>query len=424
MDKNRSFPNPHQPADQNQSSHNPQRGEERENLAMTGNQPPELESDEWETVNFPNAIRIEELEAATPARSADVPVTPTTPPQTPPNSASGNNTGISQIAELIALIQQVRQRNNELNHRVATLENALHECQIALDLTQNRSQTQEALLNERTQELESAQSKNKRLTYELEATSQNAQRQQILIQTLSEQLETSQHRLAQMERECTLTQQRYSEQTQQLMQVENTCRDLRSRLHRQQRHTLQFKAALEKCLEMPDSMRDKKLDVIENAGVPTGLSESGGIEAGGKPETVVADTTSLTPKADAIKPWAAATGPADTAPKNPVEIYTDSVADWIPNSSLEMLDMVKPAPTLENAGTKTVPSGDAILWENITQLIDATQTPKPAEQPESPTPTPKPFLAPLIYPQQMTKKRHSLAAIDLPSFPRLQDGAK
>ncbi len=414
MDKNRSFPNPHQPADQKPSSHNPERGEERENLAMTGNQPPELEPDEWETVNFPNAIRIEELEAGTLRPSAEVPVTSTTSPETTPNSASGNKAGISQIAELIALIQQVRQRNNELNHRVATLENALHECQIALDLTQNRSQTQEALLNERTQELETAQSKNKRLTHELEATSQNAQRQQILIQTLSEQLETSQHRLAQMERECTLTQQRYSEQTQQLMQVENTCRDLRSRLHRQQRHTLQFKAALEKCLEMPDSMREKKLDVIENAGVPTGLSETCGIEAGGTPEMVVADTTSLTPKPDPIKPWAAATGKADTAPKNPVEIYTDS------NTAIK------------NAGTNTVPSGDAILWDSITQLIDATQTPKaaePASSPtptnaDSPTPTSKPFLAPLIYPQQGTKKRHSLAAIDLPSFPRLQDGEK
>lgn len=414
MDTNRSFPNPNQPADQNQSSHNPERGEERENLAMTGNQPPEFESDEWETVNFPNAIRIDELEAATAYQSADVPVTPTTPPPTTPNSAAGNNAGISQITELIALIQQVRQRNNELNHRVATLENTLHECQIALDLTQNRSQTQEVLLNERTQELETAQSKNKRLTYELEATSQNAQRQQILIQTLSEQLESSQHRLAQMERECTLTQQRYSEQTQQLMQVENTCRDLRSRLHRQQRHTLQFKAALEKCLEMPDTMREKKLDVIENAGVPTALSESGSLEAGGTPEMVLADTTSLTPKPDPIKPWAAATGPADTAAKKPVETHPDHNTE------------------IKNVGTNTVPSGDAMLWENITQLIDATPTPKAAEQPESPTPTQadssiptsKPFLAPLIYPQQGTKKRHSLAAIDLPSFPRLQDGEK
>ena len=45
--------------------------------------------------------------------------------------------------------------------------------------------------------------------------------------------------------------QRYNEQLHQLVATENVCRELRSRLHRQQRHTLQFKAALERSLEMP-----------------------------------------------------------------------------------------------------------------------------------------------------------------------------
>lgn len=68
---------------------------------------------------------------------------------------------------------------------------------------------------------------------------------------LTAQLENSQQRVAQLERECSLTQASYNEQSHQLVQVENTCRELRSRLTRQQRHTLQFKVALEKCLEVP-----------------------------------------------------------------------------------------------------------------------------------------------------------------------------
>ncbi|MCT7952465.1 hypothetical protein NG798_21970 [Ancylothrix sp. C2] len=405
MDKNRPLENPNQPTAQNPSSHKPEPGEKRENSALTGKQPSEFDEDEWETVNFPNALSIKELEAAASAPDTQAPLTPTQPPQPSPTSAPGNNAGISQIAELIALIQQVRQRNNELTHRVATLENALHECQIALDITQNRSQTQEELLAERTQELETVQTKNQRLTHELEATSQNAQRQQILIQTLSEELETSQHRLAQMERECTLTQQRYSEQTQQLLQVENTCRDLRSRLHRQQRHTLQFKAALEKCLEIPDTMRDKKLDVIENTLVATEVSESSGIGA------TNADTTSLTPKTEPIKPWGApAQTSAETATTNALEIFAESNNE------------------MTSADSSTVPSGDAVLWDNITHLIDATQTARTAEPApslnseniESPTPKPN-WPAPVVYPQQLAKKRSSLAAIDLPSFPRLSE---
>ncbi|MDY7021946.1 MAG: hypothetical protein SWJ54_11400, partial [Cyanobacteriota bacterium] len=75
-------------------------------------------------------------------------------------------------------------------------------------------------------------------------------RQQVLVETLTEQWEMSQARMAQMERECATAQQRYNEQFYELVEAQNTCRELRSRLHRQQRHTLQFKAALERCLEM------------------------------------------------------------------------------------------------------------------------------------------------------------------------------
>jgi hypothetical protein len=70
-----------------------------------------------------------------------------------------------------------------------------------------------------------------------------------------------------------------------------------------------------------------------------------------------------------------------------------------------------------------------MLWENITQSIDASQaTPAPAPALNSGNTEnqnlPPDWPAPLVYPQQVVKKRHSLAAIDLPTFPRLQDGEK
>ena len=78
-----------------------------------------------------------------------------------------------------------------------------------------------------------------------------AQRQQILVETLTDQLQSSHEQIAQLERECAAVQQRSSDHLQQFTQSEQTARDLRSRLHRQQRYTLQFKAALEKCLDVP-----------------------------------------------------------------------------------------------------------------------------------------------------------------------------
>lgn len=153
-------------------------------------------------------------------------------------------------ADWFALAQKMRQRNRRLLEQVAQLRQALKENQEALHSEQMRSRDRDTLLAQRTDEFNTLQEQLARLFQTLESSHQAAQRQQILIETLSEQLQSSQERIAQLERECALTQQRYNEQSHQLLQAANTCRELRTRLHRQQRQTLQFKAALEKSLEM------------------------------------------------------------------------------------------------------------------------------------------------------------------------------
>ncbi len=153
-------------------------------------------------------------------------------------------------ADWFALAQKMRQRNRRLLEQVTQLRQALQENQEALHSEQMRSRDREILLAQRTDEFNTLQEQLGRLFQTLESSHQAAQRQQILIETLSEQLQSSQERIAQLERECALTQQRYNEQSHQLLQSANTCRELRTRLHRQQRQTLQFKAALEKSLEM------------------------------------------------------------------------------------------------------------------------------------------------------------------------------
>lgn len=153
-------------------------------------------------------------------------------------------------ADWFALAQKMRQRNRRLLEQVAQLRQALKENQEALLTEQMRSRDRDIFLAQQTDEFNTLQEQLGRLFQTLESSHQAAQRQQILIETLSEQLQSSQERIAQLERECALTQQRYNEQSHQLLQAANTCRELRTRLHRQQRQTLQFKAALEKSLEM------------------------------------------------------------------------------------------------------------------------------------------------------------------------------
>ncbi|NEP22044.1 hypothetical protein [Moorena sp. SIO3I6] len=140
------------------------------------------------------------------------------------------------------------------------------------------------LLSTKDLELNTVQDQLTRLFHTLESSHQSGQRQQILVETLSEQLQSSQDQVARLEQDYSQTQQRYNEQSHQLVQLKDTCRELRTRLYRQQQQTLQFKVALEKCLEMPAS---------ENSVLQQQESRS-----------IIAQQ-SLLQKAQAIRPWSA-----------------------------------------------------------------------------------------------------------------------
>ncbi|HBK66050.1 MAG TPA: hypothetical protein DD000_21825, partial [Cyanobacteria bacterium UBA11166] len=149
-------------------------------------------------------------------------------------------------ADWFALVQKMRQRNRRLFEQVNQLKQALKDKQQGLAAELMRSQERDALLAIQAEEIQVLQGQLTRLFQTLESSHQSGQRQQILIETLSEQLQSSQERVAQLERECSLTQQRYNEQSHQLVQEANACRELKIRLQRQQQQTLQFKIALEK----------------------------------------------------------------------------------------------------------------------------------------------------------------------------------
>ncbi|EAW37743.1 hypothetical protein [Lyngbya sp. PCC 8106] len=248
--------------------------------------------EEWETVNLPNAISVDQL------------------PVTPENNISevveekfaleeveiqpGESENPSQ------LIQALHECNRDLINRVTELEIELDECRKALH-------NQDSLFNQRVQELAIAQDQVTRLFGKLELSNQVIRRQQVLVETLTQQWETSQTRMAQMERECALAQQRYNEQFHELVEAQNACRELRSRLHRQQRHTLQFKAALERCLEMqprqqPNDQHNQpktylNLPKIEQTSPGEDPRESLGLELDSPPIAVS--------RSQPVQPWSA-----------------------------------------------------------------------------------------------------------------------
>lgn len=247
------------------------------------------------------------------------PEAPTEPAITEPATSEPTD-----ISDLVSLVQELNQCNSILLDRVSQLEEALESSQVALQAEVGRSQefpltpaSVSSPLNSQSAHLSpeaqvSTQDQVVALFNQLEFAHQTSQRQQILVETLTEQLESSQERVAELEREAALVQQRYNDQAQAIALGEMTNRDLQARLHRQQRYTLQFKSALEKCLEVPAPQYD-----LGDASI-----------------SFSAEDNPFLPKIQQIQPWSAEASKAQAPwmklyPGSLVDTLTDNVPDGV-----------------------------------------------------------------------------------------------
>lgn len=334
----------------------------------------------WETVDFPGALSVDRipLERATSSTPEAIVVVPET------------QAGDRQLWE------QLQQENVALRTQLSLLEEDLSQAQIELQLEVARFYCKEAetaaadSMSDRIDEsLQSAEAQIQQTVEAWQASHQFIQQQEATLASLVQQLERSQHRTAQLERDCTLSQQRYSEQVQLVAQVENTCQDLRMRLHRQQQQTLQFKAALEKSIEM-------NTVATVTATQPTAIAQS-------EPVSPSKDDNPFIQKARPVQPWSVA--PETTAhphgssrqqtsglpsllaklakqPPLPLEPVLEPTAAIEPNSSLDQVSA-----TLESViETQAVPvptvSMDAAS-KNVLEFLFPTQTAAIANVPQA-----------------------------------------
>lgn len=355
--------------------------------------------------------------------------------------------------------------NRELLGWIVELERALEECQSDFKANLQQYSQQEALLEERTEQLLASQAQAARLSREAEQQQKNYQRQAIRIETLQGQLDSSQERIAQIERECSLAQRRCSDQAQQLLQAEGLCRDLKSRLSRQQRHTLQFKAALEKSLAVSINDLDGELDNITSATLEppgdffprpkpvqpwsTHLDDAAISSAIAsldqfpvRPATAQLPLAGLDWNAEGLrdKPNAA---PRVEPPAEP--IFDPSQAENLTESLRQETELIIQGSLLAETGAETAAEspclGEGIAFvppivpAQMVQAIAPDVPPEAVAAPSSDTEgesdeglarlEQRPWIAPLgaVGAQaggtvQPRKKRTSLAAIDLPCFPR------
>jgi hypothetical protein len=215
----------------------------------------------WETVSFPGQLPIAE-----PLRSGDDQSALTANEMAAkPSDQQPDNTH-----ELLQLVQDLNQCNDVLLGRVSELEEALEKSQAALQAEVERNQVggDGVVVLTPDQPPEYVQRRMANLLSELEVANDGLRRTTIHNEALQAELETSQQRVAQLERECTLLQQRFSEKNTAFHRAEDSCRDLKARLYRQQRYTLQFKVALEKCLTMSSDTENNHASVSGRSHAP------------------------------------------------------------------------------------------------------------------------------------------------------------
>ncbi|TAE53998.1 MAG: hypothetical protein EAZ76_08605 [Nostocales cyanobacterium] len=263
----------------------------------------------------------------------------------------------SEFQKLLTLNEQLHTANTNLYAQVEQLKQELAEAEKILQWQKKRSTVTESLLNQQAQDLANSQEQIQSLFQQLEVARQTVQSQAMFINTHKSQLQISQERVALLERECTLLQTKYSEQSQDLLHSENTCRELRTRLIRQQRQTLQFKAALDKCLDTSVPSYDTLDDTAHHPYNVTSRSTRFSRKA-----------RSLFPHAQPIQPWSAeGSGVVDTF---------DGVSQHLENSWIQ-------SPTSSVCSSDFshhVPSSDVFTDVNYEPELDAAVMDSPPVQ--------------------------------------------
>lgn len=286
-------------------------------------------------------------------------------------AATSPRSPATREVELQTRIRDLNQCNEVLLSRVHQLEEALERSQQALQQEVERSQRATA-----EEKAAAAQSQSvAQLLSELEQSNEALGRQTILAETLSAQLETFQGRNQHLENECALLRRRNAEKAQQLQAAEESCTDLRSRLQRQQRYTLQFKAALEKCLDTPAFKRAAKDIEAEPSVEPL------------HPAAAHSGLNLVMPRAEQIQPWSASGTATPTDPQllslmrsQPSSVTLEDAAAATVDDSFSSTQPVTEAaaaevtPPSETTPNKVSSEAENQLWQDVERVIENADT--------------------------------------------------
>lgn len=406
----------------------PENGNATQDVSSHGAQLPaeKLDNNSWQTVHFPGTVAVDQISGIPPnlqTNAMDSFSTHQSSSTFEPNASE--QTTNQRETELLNLVRDLNECNDVLLAKVSQLEESLERSQAALQAEIDRADGAHGGDREIVQ-----------LVTELEQSKQSLQQHQMLNETLQTELTAFRERSVQLDAEHKALLRQHTAQSQELLQANANCRDLRARLQRQQRYTLQFKAALEKCLSMSP-------------------------ESANTPDTIF-DASSLTmPKADEIRPWESTLGNTKLDPQLEAMIrgfqgepqtthqFTETTLEAEAEDQLwhDLARVMEPDEAVAEGeephlavDQESPQFTDPSPWSNESNPADAEHV---LSTPSQLSPQASEILArvqqsgmvsdtylpamstqgspsPLVNPLRPQKRISSLSAIDLPNFPRLK----
>ncbi len=222
------------------------------------------------------------------------------------------------------LARKLRGQNRELLDTIVKLEGALATSRQQLQDYQQRSLHHNSLVSQQTTQLQTTQAQNSSLIEQLQQSQHQEKQQQQQLHVLQEQLNTLKETVAELEREYAVLKQKNGDKNQKIALQEEQISELQQRLQRQQRYSLQYKAALDQCL----SSSAKK--------IPTQKSTENGVVQPNPSSPMVA-----------IQPWSSPTTPNPS--KSSEEKEKETVVSDSVDQTLETLFSLSPVE--DNAST-------------------------------------------------------------------------
>ena len=156
---------------------------------------------------------------------------------------------------------KLREDHRKSLKQIFQLEQDLADVENKLKSQTEKSQNSDRLVAKQAEDAKKLQEEIISLSKKLEASQQEKQSQNLLVENLSQQLISSQKQTAKLERECALLQETCNNQAYQLITKTQQAEELSNRLTRQQRYTLQYKAALDNLLNSSTTAESEQQEI-------------------------------------------------------------------------------------------------------------------------------------------------------------------